>query len=67
MGVTRVNAATLPKASLEFNLPGAAPSKPSTGNQAYPQPVVPVSFEWINLPIPNSSSSSDYNAWVAAR
>lgn len=67
MGVTRVNAATLPKASLEFNLPGTAPPKPSAGNQAYPQPVVPLTFDSIRLPIPNSSSSSDYNAWVAAR
>ena len=63
MGVTKVNVTTLPKVSLNLNLPGFAPAKPSDGFQQ----IVPVSFEFINLPIPSSTTDPDYNDWVDAR
>jgi hypothetical protein len=52
MGVTRVNTASLPKNALEYNLPG--------GSARF-------STDFINLPVPSTTTSGDYAAWVAAR
>ena len=52
MGVTRVDVASLPKHALEYNLPG--------GSARFPD-------GFINLPIPATTESGAYAAWVAAR
>ena len=52
MGKTRVDSATLPKNTLQLNLPGGTSQVPD---------------EFFNLPIPETTESSDYPAWVAAR
>jgi hypothetical protein len=52
MGKTIIDNATLPKNSLQYNLPGGN-SRP---------------FEdFYNLPVPETNLSGDYQAWVAAR
>lgn len=52
MGKTRVDSATLPKNTLQLNLPG--------GTSPFPE-------EFFNLPVPSTTESGDYAAWVAAR
>jgi len=52
MGVTRVDVASLPKHALEYNLPGGSARLPDG---------------FINLPIPSTTESGSYAAWVAAR
>jgi hypothetical protein len=52
MGVTRVDVNSLPKQPLEYNLPGGTSRWGGT---------------YYALPIPSTTSSSEYPAWVAAR
>lgn len=52
MGKTRIDSATLPKNTLQLNLPGGTSQVPD---------------EFYNLPVPTSTDSSNYAAWVAAR
>jgi hypothetical protein len=52
MGVTKVNVASLPKNALEYNLPGGSARLPDS---------------FINLPIPSTTESGSYAAWIAAR
>ena len=52
MGKTRVDSATLPKNTLQLNLPGGTSQVPD---------------EFYNIPIPLTTQSGDYAAWVAAR
>ena len=52
MGKARIDNATLPKNTLEFNLPGGSSEQ---------------SDDFYNLPIPSSTEAGDYQAWVRAR
>jgi len=52
MGVTRVDVVSLPKRALEYNLPGGTSRSID---------------DFINIPVPMVTDSSEYPAWVAAR
>jgi hypothetical protein len=52
MGVTRVDSFNLPKRTLEYNLPGGTSRSID---------------DFINIPIPATTESGSYPAWVAAR
>lgn len=52
MGVTRVDVASLPKHALEYNLPGGTSRWGGT---------------YYALPVPSTTDSVEYPAWVTAR